>query len=442
MSKISFITLGCSKNTVDSQVMMGILNDKGHEITENLADADFIVINTCSFINDAKEESINTILDIAEIKDEYKNKKIIVTGCLAQRYHKILLEEMPEIDGILGTGNIDEIVEMIDQLNRETHLIKIDGIHNAYYEGTDRSKFNEGHIAYVKIAEGCDNRCSYCIIPKLRGNFRSRKIEDIVAEVTKLGENGAKEIVLIAQDTSKYGIDIYGEYSLNKLLDALNKVETIDWIRILYIYPETFTPALIQSIKNNEKVVKYVDIPIQHINNQILKRMNRKTSKEDIIQLITSLRKEIPGIIIRTTLIVGFPGETEEHFQELVDFITAYKFDRLGAFAYSHEEDTPSFKLDGQVEEEIKEARREIIMETQLEISIENNEKKVGNVYRVLIDEIDSAENLYIGRTYMDAPEIDGIVFFNSTEDYTVGEFVDIKITEAMEYDLKGEIIK
>lgn len=442
MSKISFITLGCSKNTVDSQVMMGILNDKGHEITENLADADFIVINTCSFINDAKEESINTILDIAEIKDEYKNKKIIVTGCLAQRYHKILLEEMPEIDGILGTGNIDEIVEMIDQLNRETHLIKIDGIHNAYYEGTDRSKFNEGHIAYVKIAEGCDNRCSYCIIPKLRGNFRSRKIEDIVAEVTKLGKNGAKEIVLIAQDTSKYGIDIYGEYSLNKLLDALNKVETIDWIRILYIYPETFTPALIQSIKNNEKVVKYVDIPIQHINNQILKRMNRKTSKEDIIQLITSLRKEIPGIIIRTTLIVGFPGETEEHFQELVDFITAYKFDRLGAFAYSHEEDTPSFKLDGQVEEEIKEARREIIMETQLEISIENNEKKVDNVYRVLIDEIDSAENLYIGRTYMDAPEIDGIVFFNSTEDYTVGEFVDIKITEAMEYDLKGEIIK
>lgn len=442
MSKISFITLGCSKNTVDSQVMMGILNDKGHEITENLADADFIVINTCSFINDAKEESINTILDIADIKDEYKNKKIIVTGCLAQRYHKILLEEMPEIDGILGTGNIDEIVEMIDQLNAETHLIKIDGIHNAYYEGTDRSKFNEGHIAYVKIAEGCDNRCSYCIIPKLRGNFRSRKIEDIVAEVTKLGENGAKEIVLIAQDTSKYGIDIYGEYSLNKLLDALNKVETIDWIRILYIYPETFTPALVQSIKNNEKVVKYVDIPIQHINNQILKRMNRKTSKEDIIQLITSLRKEIPEIIIRTTLIVGFPGETEEHFQELVDFITAYKFDRLGAFAYSHEEDTPSFKLDGQVKEEIKEARREIIMETQLEISIENNEKKVDNIYRVLIDEIDSAENLYIGRTYMDAPEIDGIVFFNSTEDYTVGEFVDIKITEAMEYDLKGEIIK
>lgn len=442
MSKISFITLGCSKNTVDSQVMMGILNDKGHEITENLADADFIVINTCSFINDAKEESINTILDIADIKDEYKNKKIIVTGCLAQRYHKILLEEMPEIDGILGTGNIDEIVEMIDQLNAETHLIKIDGIHNAYYEGTDRSKFNEGHIAYVKIAEGCDNRCSYCIIPKLRGNFRSRKIEDIVAEVTKLGENGAKEIVLIAQDTSKYGIDIYGEYSLNKLLDALNKVETIDWIRILYIYPETFTPALVQSIKNNEKVVKYVDIPIQHINNQILKRMNRKTSKEDIIQLITSLRKEIPGIIIRTTLIVGFPGETEEHFQELVEFITEYKFDRLGAFAYSHEEDTPSFKLDGQVEEEIKEARREIIMETQLEISIENNEKKVDNVYRVLVDEIDSAENLYIGRTYMDAPEIDGIVFFNSTEDYTVGEFVDIKITEAMEYDLKGEIIK
>lgn len=442
MSKISFITLGCSKNTVDSQVMMGILNDKGHEITENLADADFIVINTCSFINDAKEESINTILDIADIKDEYKNKKIIVTGCLAQRYHKILLEEMPEIDGILGTGNIDEIVEMIDQLNAETHLIKIDGIHNAYYEGTDRSKFNEGHIAYVKIAEGCDNRCSYCIIPKLRGNFRSRKIEDIVAEVTKLGENGAKEIVLIAQDTSKYGIDIYGEYSLNKLLDALNKVETIDWIRILYIYPETFTPALVQSIKNNEKVVKYVDIPIQHINNQILKRMNRKTSKEDIIQLITSLRKEIPGIIIRTTLIVGFPGEIEEHFQELVEFITEYKFDRLGAFAYSHEEDTPSFKLDGQVEEEIKEARREIIMETQLEISIENNEKKVDNVYRVLIDEIDSAENLYIGRTYMDAPEIDGIVFFNSTEDYTVGEFVDIKITEAMEYDLKGEIIK
>lgn len=442
MSKISFITLGCSKNTVDSQVMMGILNDKGHEITENLADADFIVINTCSFINDAKEESINTILDIADIKDEYKNKKIIVTGCLAQRYHKILLEEMPEIDGILGTGNIDEIVEMIDQLNAETHLIKIDGIHNAYYEGTDRSKFNEGHIAYVKIAEGCDNRCSYCIIPKLRGNFRSRKIEDIVAEVTKLGENGAKEIVLIAQDTSKYGIDIYGEYSLNKLLDALNKVETIDWIRILYIYPETFTPALVQSIKNNKKVVKYVDIPIQHINNQILKRMNRKTSKEDIIQLITSLRKEIPEIIIRTTLIVGFPGETEEHFQELVEFITEYKFDRLGAFAYSHEEDTPSFKLDGQVEEEIKEARREIIMETQLEISIENNEKKVDNVYRVLIDEIDSAENLYIGRTYMDAPEIDGIVFFNSTEDYTVGEFVDIKITEAMEYDLKGEIIK
>lgn len=440
MSKVSFITLGCSKNTVDSQVMMGILDDSGHEITENLAEADFIVINTCSFINDAKEESINTILDIAELKDEYKDKKIIVTGCLTQRYHKILLEEMPEIDGMLGTGNQEELVDLINQLSEESHIIKIDGIHNPYYEGTNRAKFNEGHIAYVKIAEGCDNRCSYCIIPKLRGKFRSRKIEDIVAEAKELGKNGTKEIVLIAQDTSKYGIDLYDEYSLPKLLDELNKVEEIDWIRILYIYPETFTDELIQSVKRNEKVVKYVDIPIQHINNEILKRMNRKTTREDIILLIEKLRREIPEIIIRTTLIVGFPGETEEYFEELLKFIKEYKFDRLGAFSYSHEEDTPSYKLDNQVDEDIKNNRREIIMEAQLEISIENNEKKVHNIYDVLIDEIDEDGNIYIGRTYMDAPEIDGIVFFTSDNIHQIGDLVKVKITESMEYDLKGEL--
>lgn len=437
--KISFITLGCSKNTVDSQVMMSIAEKGGYEVTEDLNLAHYIVVNTCSFINDAKQESIDAIIELGELKNN-TNKKIIVTGCLAQRYHKLLLDEMPEIDAILGTGDIDAVLEIIEQLDGECKPIKIDGVHNDYCENTDRTPYIDSHVAYVKIAEGCDNRCSYCIIPKLRGKLRSRKIEDIVAEISSLVKSGVKEVILIAQDTSRYGLDLYKELALPRLLDELNKIEDLKWVRILYLYPDCFTDELINAIKRNDKVVNYVDIPTQHISDKILKRMNRHTNSKDIKTLINKLRSNIPDIQIRTTLLVGFPGETDQDFDMLKDFVKEAKFDRLGAFSYSHEEDTPSYKLDGQVEEEIKINRRNEIMETQLKISLENNEKKVDNVYEVIIDEIVEEENLYIGRTYMDAPDVDGVVFFNSEKPYKVGEMIQIRITEYMEYDLKGVV--
>lgn len=441
MKAISFITLGCSKNTVDSEVMMSIAKNADYKVTTNLIEADYIVINTCSFINDAKEESIDAIIEIGELKSEYPNKKIIVTGCLAQRYHSELLKEMPEVDAILGTGDVDQLIEILKTIDGGKRAVEIEGVDKEYYELADRSEFVNSHIAYVKIAEGCDNRCSYCIIPKLRGKFRSRRIEDIRNEVESLVENGVKEVILIAQDTSRYGKDLYGRYALPELLDSLNTIEGIKWIRILYIYPDCFTDELIDGIARNDKVANYVDIPIQHISNRILKRMNRHTNREQIESLVKKLRARMSDIQIRTTLIAGFPGETDEDFDELKAFVKEARFDKLGVFAYSHEEDTPSYKLDGQVDEEIKLERRDEIMEIQMKISLENSEKKVDNIYEVIIDEIVEEEELYIGRSYMDAPDIDGVIFFNSNQKYEVGDSVKVKILEAMEYDLKGEIV-
>lgn len=436
--KISAITLGCSKNEVDTELLLGSLDLNKYEIAESLEESQIIVVNTCGFIESAKEESIETIWEMAKYKEE-NCEYLILAGCLAQRYSKELLEEIEEIDGIIGTGNIKDINNLLDELdsNKANKIVKIDNIDNEYLEEVNRITFSP--TAYVRISEGCDNLCTYCIIPKLRGKHRSRKMEDIIKEVNNLVANGVYEIILIAQNTSDYGIDLYGEYSLYKLLDELNKIVDIKWIRVLYLYPDNFNDKLIKSIKDNDKVIKYVDIPLQHINNNVLKIMGRRTSKEDIIHLINKLRKEIPNIIIRTTFIVGFPGESEEQFNELYQFVKDTKFDRLGIFTYSKEEDTPAYILPGHLSEEVKQARRDRIMELQVTISETNMMNKVGNIYDVLIEEY-AGENIYVGRTYMDSPEIDGVVYVNSNEELELDEFVPVKITEYLEYDLIGDV--
>lgn len=436
--KISAITLGCSKNEVDTELLLGSLDLNKYEIAESLEESQIIVVNTCGFIESAKEESIETIWEMAKYKEE-NCEYLILAGCLAQRYSKELLEEIEEIDGIIGTGNIKDINNLLDELdsNKANKIVKIDNIDNEYLEEVNRITFSP--TAYVRISEGCDNLCTYCIIPKLRGKHRSRKMEDIIKEVNSLVANGVYEIILIAQNTSDYGIDLYGEYSLYKLLDELNKIVDIKWIRVLYLYPDNFNDKLIKSIKDNDKVIKYVDIPLQHINNNVLKIMGRRTSKEDIIHLINKLRKEIPNIIIRTTFIVGFPGESEEQFNELYQFVKDTKFDRLGIFTYSKEEDTPAYILPGHLSEEVKQARRDRIMELQVTISETNMMNKVGNIYDVLIEEY-AGENIYVGRTYMDSPEIDGVVYVNSNEELELDEFVPVKITEYLEYDLIGDV--
>lgn len=436
--KISAITLGCSKNEVDTELLLGSLDLNKYEIAESLEESQIIVVNTCGFIESAKEESIETIWEMAKYKEE-NCEYLILAGCLAQRYSKELLEEIEEIDGIIGTGNIKDINNLLDELdsNKANKIVKIDNIDNEYLEEVNRITYSP--TAYVRISEGCDNLCTYCIIPKLRGKHRSRKMEDIIKEVNNLVANGVYEIILIAQNTSDYGIDLYGEYSLYKLLDELNKIVDIKWIRVLYLYPDNFNDKLIKSIKDNDKVIKYVDIPLQHINNNVLKIMGRRTSKEDIIHLINKLRKEIPNIIIRTTFIVGFPGESEEQFNELYQFVKDTKFDRLGIFTYSKEEDTPAYILPGHLSEEVKQARRDRIMELQVTISETNMMNKVGNIYDVLIEEY-AGENIYVGRTYMDSPEIDGVVYVNSNEELELDEFVPVKITEYLEYDLIGDV--
>ena len=440
MTKMSvyIVTLGCSKNEVDSELMLGIIDKEKFEIAEKLEDANIIIVNTCGFIESAKEESIETIWEMTRYKNEGSCKYLLLAGCLAQRYSKELLEEIEEIDGIIGTGNIKDLNNILENLNERNKIVKIEDINNVYLENVQRINFSSS--AYVRISEGCDNYCTYCIIPKLRGKHRSRKMEDIISEVEYLVANGVKEIILIAQNTSDYGIDLYGEYSLYKLLDKLNDIKDIKWIRLLYLYPDHFSDELINSIKNNTKVLNYVDIPLQHVNNSVLKRMNRKTSKEDIVSLIEKLRKEIPDITIRTTFIVGFPGETDNEFKELYDFIQDIKFDKLGVFTYSKEEDTSAYNMPNHIDEEIKEIRMDKIMELQKNISENIMASKIGNTYEVLIEEyID--DNIYAGRTYMDSPEIDGLVYVNTDTDVNIGDFVNIKITEYLEYDLIGELI-
>lgn len=438
--KVFLITLGCSKNEIDSELMIGLLKRSNYILSSSLEDADIIIVNTCGFIKAAKEESIETIWEITEYKNIGKCKYIILAGCLAERYSEELLDEIDEIDGIIGTGNIGEIDKLIKRLEKGERKIKItENINESYLENVERQSFRT--TEYVKISEGCDNHCSYCIIPKLRGKHRSRKIEDILDEVKYLVDNGVKEVILIGQNITDYGIDLYGEYRLYELLDNLNNIEGLKWIRLHYLYPDNISSRLIHSIKNNEKVVKYLDIPLQHINNEILKKMNRRTTKEEIENLIYRLRKEIPEIILRTTFIVGFPGEDDAKFEELYQFVEKIKFDRLGVFTYSREEGTPAYNFPNQLDEKIKEDRRNAIMELQQKISYHLNKKKVGNIYEVLIEE-ENGDGIYIGRSYMDSPEIDGIIYIRSDKALQTGDFIKVLITDCLEYDLIGEMVE
>lgn len=440
MLKIALESLGCSKNLMDAEIMTGILKEKGYEFVEEFAEADIIIVNTCGFIRDAKQESIDTIVELSQLKEFGKLKYLIVTGCLAQRYADELLEEIPEIDAIVGTGNFMNISEIIDRLESEKNVTEIGNIEFAFDETLPRYVSTPEHMAYLKIGEGCSNHCTYCIIPKLRGKYRSRKIEDIVEEAKSLAAEGVKELVVIAQDTTRYGEDLYGEAKLAELLEELAGIEGIKWIRIMYSYPESITEKLIDVIAAHDNICSYFDMPIQHASNRVLKRMNRRTSKEDIRNKVEMIRSKIPDAVIRTTVIVGFPGETEEDLEELIEFMKEIKFDRLGAFAYSREEDTPADRMDGHMDEEIKEERRERVMMVQQAISEEINQKREDKVFEVLIEE-EAEEGVYVGRTQGDAEEIDSVVYVNSDEELEIGSFVNVYITEAMEYDLIGDVV-
>jgi len=441
MKKIYVESLGCSKNLVDSENMIGILSKKGYKTTEYADKADYIIINTCSFINDAKEESINSIISAAQIKNEGKKKtSIIVTGCLAQRYSEDLAKEIPEIDIIIGTSGFEKIDEFIETYEKEHNIVCDTNIENEIKENLPRQILTPEYYAYLKVAEGCDNNCTYCVIPQLRGRYKSRKIENIIAEAKTLADQGVKEIIIIAQDTSKYGIDLYKEKKLHEVIQKISEINGIEWIRIHYLYPEDIYDELINEFKNNNKLLNYFDIPLQHVNDGILKRMNRKTNKKQIIDLITKIKTEVEGAVIRTSLITGFPGETDEEHEELKQFLQDYKLDRVGIFKYSREENTPAYKLPNQISDEIMEIRLNELMELQQTISYENNFKKVGKTYDVLIEEHD-VENIYIGRTYMDSIDIDGCVYVTSDEELTIGDIYKVKINDALEYDLIGDVI-
>lgn len=437
MNSVKIVTLGCSKNEVDSSCMMSILDKNRYSVENDPQKADIIIVNTCGFIDAAKEESIDTILQMAKYKETGSCKKMILSGCLAQRYPEELLKEIPEADGIIGTGNISQINDILDRSIDGERVIKVDNINSPYLEGIKKEKVNI--TEYVKISEGCNNNCSYCIIPKLRGKNRSRRIEDIYEEVSYLAKNGAREIILIAQNTTDYGIDLYGRYSLSKLIKEISKINDIKWIRVLYLYPDHFTDELINEFINNDKLVKYVDIPLQHYSDHVLKLMDRHTDKEHIKNLIEKLRK-IKGLVIRTTFIVGFPGESEEDFNILREFINTYKFDKLGVFTYSREESTKANNLNEQIDEDVKEYRRDIIMQDQLKISERLLEDKIGQVLQVLIEE-KIEDNLFAGRSYIDSPYIDGVIYVNSDKNLTINNFVNVKVTSSMEYDLIGDAI-
>lgn len=440
MEKIFISTLGCAKNLVDSEMMLGTLVKNDYLQTGSIMDADIAIVNTCGFIEAAKEESINEILELAQYKERGNLKHLIVTGCLAQRYSDELLSEIPEIDIVLGTTSFDMILEKIEELKGGIRSSLITDIDKHIAEEIPRSLLTDTFSAYIKIAEGCDNHCTYCIIPKLRGKYRSRRQEDILKEARQLAKNGVKELIVIAQDTTKYGLDIYGKKAISDLMRELNEIEGLKWIRILYSYPEDVDAEFVKAVKECEKVLPYFDMPVQHANDAILKLMNRKTSKQQIKENIDRIRKEIPEASIRTSIIVGFPTETQEQFDELCEFVKEVKFDRLGVFAYSREEDTPAAILEGQIDEDIKQERKNRLMEIQQGISYEKNKTFVGSTLEVMIDE-KVEDGLYEGRSYRDMMEIDGLVFVKTQEDLKKGQFVNVKITEALEYDLTGELI-
>ncbi|GAA6376330.1 30S ribosomal protein S12 methylthiotransferase RimO [Mediterraneibacter sp. NSJ-151] len=436
--KILFISLGCDKNLVDSEVMLGLLASRGYEMIDDEQEADIIVVNTCCFIHDAKQESVDNILEMAEYKKTGKLKALIVTGCLAERYRQEIIDEIPEVDAVLGTTAYDKILDAVDEALEGKHFLEMEDLQALPVVDTKRQITTGGHFAYMKIAEGCDKHCTYCIIPKIRGTYRSVPMEQLIKEAEELAAQGVKELILVAQETTLYGKDLYGEKSLHKLLKELCKVSGIQWIRILYCYPEEITDELIQVIKEEPKICHYLDLPIQHANDEILKRMGRRTSKQELIDIVTKLRKEIPDICLRTTLITGFPGETEEQHQELVEFVDEMEFDRLGVFTYSPEEDTPAATMPDQIEEEVKLERQAELMELQQEIAFDTAENMIGREMLVMIEGKIADEPAYVGRTYRDAPKVDGLIFVETGELLMSGDFAKVTVTGAEEYDLIG----
>lgn len=435
-----FISLGCDKNLVDSEVMLGIIEKNGYRIVDSEEDADIIVINTCCFIHDAKEESIQTILEMAEYKKTGRLKALIVTGCLAQRYKEEILSEIPEVDAVLGTASYDKIAETIRRALERGGFVELSDINALPLVDTKRLVTTGGHFAYLKIAEGCDKHCTYCIIPKLRGNYRSVPIERLLKEAQELAEQGVKELILVAQETTVYGKDIYGEKSLHLLLRKLCEIKGLRWIRVLYCYPEEIYDELIKVMKEEKKICRYLDLPIQHSEDEILRRMGRRTTRQQLISTVEKLRREIPDIVLRTTLITGFPGETKEQHEALMDFVDEMEFERLGVFTYSPEEDTPAADFPGQIPEEVKEERRAELMELQQEIVFDRAEEMAGKELLVMIEGKVADEDAYVGRTYMDAPNVDGLIFVNTDRELMSGDFAKVTVTGAVEYDLIGEL--
>lgn len=458
MKNVLFVSLGCDKNLVDSEKMLGLLNEAGYRVAQEESEADAIVVNTCCFIHDAKEESVETILEMAEWKKKGRLKALIVTGCMAQRYQDEIQQEIPEVDAVIGTTGYTEIVPILDEILAEAEASQEEA---AVEEPKEKSFVNYcpsidllpasladkrvvttgGYTAYLKIAEGCNKRCTYCIIPYIRGHYRSFPMEDLLEEARKLAEGGVKELILIAQETTVYGMDCYGRKALPELLTKLCEIEGIEWIRILYCYPEEITDELIAVMKKEKKICHYLDIPIQHSEDTILKRMGRRTNRAELVSLVEKLRKEIPDIVLRTTLITGFPGETEEEFKNMVDFVDSMEFDRLGVFPYSAEEGTKAAEMDGQITEEVKESRRDEIMALQQEISADKAASRIDDEMSVLIEGYLYEDDIYIGRTYMDAPKVDGNVFVRAEEELISGDIVPVRITGANEYDLMGDVI-
>lgn len=438
--KLFFMSLGCDKNLVDSEEMLGALTEKGFQITDDETQAEVIIINTCCFIHDAKEESIQAILEMAEYKKSGICKALIVTGCLAQRYKEEVTQEIPEVDAVLGTNSQDHILEAVEKAlgGQITHVFQpLTGIPKLPGK---RVVTTGGIYEYLKIAEGCDKHCTYCIIPKIRGNYRSIPMEKLLKQAQELAEQGVKELILVAQETTLYGKDLYGKKSLHILLKKLCEISGLRWIRVMYCYPEEIYSELIETIRDEKKICHYLDLPIQHASDRILKRMGRRTSKQQLIDIVTRLREEIPDIMIRTTLITGFPGETQEDHEELMEFVNDMEFERLGVFTYSPEEDTPAAEMADQIPEEVKEERRDELMELQQEISLDNGEKLIGKTVTAMVEGKVADENAYVGRTYGDAPGVDGYIFINTGEMMMSGDFARVKVTGALEYDLIGEI--
>ena len=438
--KLFFMSLGCDKNLVDSEEMLGALTEKGFQITDDETRAEVIIINTCCFIHDAKEESIQAILEMAEYKKNGICKALIVTGCLAQRYKEEVAQEIPEVDAVLGTNSQDRILEAVEKAlgGQITHVFQpLTGIPNLPGK---RVVTTGGTYEYLKIAEGCDKHCTYCIIPKIRGNYRSIPMEKLLKQAQELAEQGVKELILVAQETTLYGKDLYGKKSLHILLKKICEISGLRWIRVMYCYPEEIYPELIETIRDEKKICHYLDLPIQHASDRILKRMGRRTSKQQLVDIISKLREEIPDIMIRTTLITGFPGETQEDHEELMEFVNDMEFERLGVFTYSPEEDTPAAEMEDQIPEDVKEERRDELMELQQEISLDNGEKLIGKTVTAMVEGKVADENAYVGRTYGDAPGVDGYIFINTGEMMMSGDFARVKVTGALEYDLIGEI--